>query len=106
MFIVGSSLGWTKDYILTAVYPEELNLYIRLVDIEKLETLMFQTQIAANANSKKPQELYDSFKEQRQMAIGDLIQEVDDSFDREGLQRLKNRLAGESQKILIKEKKL
>lgn len=93
-----SSYGWTKDYILKKVYPDEAVEFINAMNKREAGEALLQLAIVHNPHSKKPQNLVKQLerKTKRKEKL------TDEKMDKQGLERLKKTLSHKGKKIKVK----
>lgn len=95
--LFASEYGWTKDYILKRVYPDEAIDLKRAIDIRTFNKYLIELAIEHNPHSEKPEKLRDEFLERADADIN-----RDEDIDKQGLKQLKMRLNRHSKAVKVK----
>ncbi len=100
MDLFASEYGWTKHYIYTRVYPEDLAILQDKIVLRQTEDIITQLRITTNPHLPAAEQR--EFAEQL-MAKRRAITGIDDSqLDRAALNRLKDTLKKESKAVKVK----
>jgi hypothetical protein len=80
--------GWSPKQVKEQVYPKDVEVYLRVGRYKKLEEQMMNLVIAHNPHTKEPKALFKELQAELTKLRG-----IDNSeLDREGLQRLKQKM--------------
>lgn len=94
---IASEYGWTKDYILERVYPDESLLYVGAIDKRRKNDYLMRLAIVTNPvlqpNDQKSLWNMLSGKDSRQLSAKVV---VNDKIDRKGFAKLKQQLSKHS----------
>lgn len=96
---MASEYGWTKDYILERVYPDEAVTLTKIIRQRIYNGKILDLAIAGNAWVKEPKKLWDILEKQveNNTKLGE-----ETEIDHGSLQRLKNQLKNKSRAIKVK----
>lgn len=96
--VLASQYGWTMDYILDKVYPDEALELTRRIQTRTNSDYLLQLAIVSNPWSKDPKALVTELEQRidREVGLGG------DEPDHAGIERLKGRLASKSKNIRVK----
>jgi hypothetical protein len=99
---LASEYGWTHDYILDCVYPDELLLLTDRIHKRQLDAMIAQLRITTNPHLKPDEanELAEELMSQRRRLHG--FVDMDAQLDKEGLEALKDSLKKSSKSIRVK----
>jgi hypothetical protein len=91
--------GWTKEYILNAIYPDEAVELTSIIRKRTYNQKMLDLAIASNPWSKEPKKLWEVLQKNADSnsKLGD-----DTEMDKAGLQMLKQQLKSKSKAIKVK----
>lgn len=94
---MANQYGWTKDYILNKVYPDEAQVLSGIINKRIFADYLVQLAIVENPWRKEPEKLVKEL--QKRVGEEELGKE---KLDKEGMKRLKNLLARKSRNIGVK----
>jgi hypothetical protein len=94
---LASEYGWTKDYILNRIYPDESLLYIKAIDDRRRNDYLMKLAISTNPvlQPDDQKSLWNvlSGKDSRQISATVV---ADDKLDRDGFAKLKSKISKHS----------
>lgn len=100
MDLLASEYGWTKHYIYTSVYPEDVIILQDKIMLRQTEDLITQLRITTNPHLQPAEQK--EFAEQLMARRRRITGIQDDQLDRAALNRLKNQLKKESKAVKVK----
>lgn len=99
---MANEYGWSKDFILSRIYPDESLIYVELIDRRRRNEYLMSLAIVTNPVLKPSDQkiLWDilSKRDSRRISTKTIM---DDKIDKEGIARLKKRLTT-SKRIKVK----
>jgi hypothetical protein len=100
---LSSEYGWTKDYILERIYPEESLVYLDKIDSRRRNDYLMQLAIVTNPALKPDNQknLWDilSQRDSREISTKTIL---DDRIDKQGVTSLKHQLTRSKSRIKVK----
>jgi len=95
--LLANEYGWTKDYILKRIYPDEALSYIKIIDDRNRKDYLMQLAIVTNPVLESDGQkflwnlLSDKNKHQSSVSV-----QLDDKLDKQGFAKLKKQLSKQS----------
>jgi len=82
---LAAEYGWTKDYILENVYPDEAHEFLNAIKKRTYGRYLMELAIAQNTTTKEPRKLWDMLE--KESGENEIIEE---EIDHAGIQKLKS----------------
>lgn len=92
---MAAEYGWTQDYILDHIYPDDYLYYQEVITQRKYTNYLMDLAIVHNPNSEKPEELFEALKMNTGSSYLDAVEP-----DKAALENLQGLLSPNMKKII------